>query len=320
MAARWERQFQSVLPWIIERDHTYHLTPQTWPIITIITSVLKLGRALSDRPTKSNYDHCDVLIEQQHFLMNCFHLTLVWHPSPHGSVRPPHIKCLFILVEHELCLSVSHQPSANRAHCANSGLLVVLVSCLAPADALQVLSSVWRSGPAQRESRVTFAILFYTQNSSHEFWHCLDSPGAAQWGGKLLFSFGSNMEMLSAAPTDRENEDKIRAGAGQDKQGWELRNVRHAILANSNKLNDIHTFDTLLELIFCVKHNFNQVSQKKVLWNVFDYYQVRRGEERRGWSPSSNKMILSADTDGSCQLSHHYSVACLESVCMTSNY
>ena len=100
--------------------------------------------------------------------------------------------------------------------------------------------------------------------------------------GSPCFSFGSNMEMLSAAPTDRENEDKIRAGAGQDKQGWELRNVRHAILANSNKLNDIHTFDTLLELIFCVKHNFNQVSQKKVLWNVFDYYQVRRGEERRG--------------------------------------
>ena len=130
MAARWERQFQSVLPWIIERDHTYHLTPQTWPIITIITSVLKLGRALSDRPTKSNYDHCDVLIEQQHFLMNCFHLTLVWHPSPHGGVRPPHFKCIFIWVEHELCLSVSHQPSANRQHCANSGLLVVLFSLL----------------------------------------------------------------------------------------------------------------------------------------------------------------------------------------------
>ena len=38
-------------------------------------------------------------------------------------------------------------------------------------------------------------------------------------GGSSCFSFGSNMEMLSAAPTDRENEDKIRSGVEQDKQG-----------------------------------------------------------------------------------------------------
>ena len=54
---------------------------------------------------------------------------------------------------------------------------------------------------------------------------------------------------------------------------------------NSGK--DLQTVMDTSGMIFCVQHNFDQVSQKKrkrLVWNVLDDYQVRLSEERRGWS------------------------------------
>ena len=106
--------------------------------------------------------------------------------------------------------------------------------------------------------------------------------------GSPCFSFGSNMEMLSALRFDRENEDKARlCRTNKDEYQRMSEGIPGKQLLSS--------VDILRQAIFGVKHNFNQVSQKRLSWNVFDYYQVRLSVERVE-SVLSNKMILSANT------------------------
>ena len=113
-------------------------------------------------------------------------------------------------------------------------------------------------------------------------------------GGSSCFSFGSNMEMLSASP-----DLTVRIQAGLEASA--LRTVHWSNAGETlnkdesermwfqfrNSGKDLQTVMDTSGMIFCVKHNFDQVSQKKrkrLVWNVLDDYQVRLSEERRGWS------------------------------------
>ena len=129
-----------------------------------------------------------------------------------------------------------------------------------------VLSLVWSGGWACPVGGSGYQ-LYFVKIIPREFWDCLGLQLSRCWmesRGSSCFSFGSNMEMLSASL-----DLTVRIwGSGQDcggvhwglctvvmqdKQGWVWKNVVSFQEFWQRSTNSNGHFNILLELIFCVK-------------------------------------------------------------------